>query len=147
MQLAQFPQRRLRAVGGFLAQFLWRDQHAVLVTVDPFARPETDTTELHGDVRLAFPFLRAFRGVDVMTPAQPLSRARAASMSPIRAIAVEPPPSTTMTPPSPGSPSSCRNSTLSWKHLTVRILPKKRLRPPKSRNWMEQVLQVSSKSS
>ncbi len=67
----------------------------------------------------------------ITSPAHPLAAASPATLSPTRATRNEPPPSTTRTRPSPGSPTRCFTSTLSSKHRTVATLPSKIRAPPK----------------
>ncbi len=59
------------------------------------------------------------------TPAQPLSAAILAIMSPINALCSDPPPSTTRTWPSPGVETMDLSRALSSKHRTVTAGPEK----------------------
>src|SRR5699024_6417376 len=77
------------------------------------------------------------------TPDQPLVTAASAIMSPISAERKDPPPSTTSTAPSPGVLRTCLTRPLSSWHLTVRIGPAKKARPPYPRNCVAQLRKVS----
>lgn len=72
-------------------------------------------------------------GISSTHTCQPILTAPAASMSPIRALLIEPPPSTTRTLSDPSSCiSRCRTRGLFSKHLTVSTRPEKRKTPPQS---------------
>ena len=60
-----------------------------------------------------------------MTPAQPFWAASPAMMSPTNAVCIDPPPSTTSTPPSPGVDRIDFSRALSWKQRTVVMRPAK----------------------